>query len=163
MAEAVRSRTESRNRPIAANSRAVPGARQLVAPRKGTAAPLKRTGSFRPAIALGSQRRMAEYRVIGVEVRDSRRSDPHVAVLCLEDGRRVPKLRAMSNIRYGVEAYFAEDAGARLRLRVVDPCSRCGEAYLRADGDATMRDRLMNLPPCPPLTAAPAKPRRERL
>lgn len=106
---------------------------------------------------------MAEYRVIGVEIEDGRSNDPHVAVLCLEDGRRVPKLRAMSNIRYGVEAYFAEDVGARVRLRVVDPCSRCGEPYLRADGDATMRDRLMNVPPCSPLTAAPAKPRRERL
>jgi hypothetical protein len=106
---------------------------------------------------------MAEHRVTGVEVEDSRPSDPHVAVLCLEDGRRVPKLRAMSNIRYGVEAYVAEQAGVRVRLRVVEPCSRCGEPYLRADADATTRDRLMNLPPCPPLTAAPAKPRRQRL
>jgi hypothetical protein len=105
---------------------------------------------------------MTEYRVIGVEVQDSRPKDPHPAVLCLEDGRRVPKVRAMSNIRYGVEAYFAEDAGARVHLRVVDPCSRCGEPYLRADRDATIRDRLMNLPPCPPLAAAPAKPRRRR-
>jgi hypothetical protein len=106
---------------------------------------------------------MAEYRVTAVEVEHGRPNDPHVAVLCLEDGRRIPKLRAMSNIRYGVEAYFAGEAEARARLRVVEPCSRCGEAYLRADGDATTRDRLMNLPACPPLTAAPAKPRRQRL
>ena len=106
---------------------------------------------------------MAEYRVIGVEIDEGsqRPADPHVVTLCLEDGRRVPKLRAISNIRYGVEAYFTERAGVRARLRVVEPCSRCGEAYLRADEAPTQRDSLMTLPPCPPRPAEPAKPRRQ--
>ena len=106
---------------------------------------------------------MATYQVVGVEIESgqSPRSDPHVVVLCLADGRRVPRLRAISNIHYGVEAYYTEADGMRARIRVVDPCSRCGEAYLRADEDATQPDVLMSLPPCPPRAAEPAKPRRE--
>jgi len=95
---------------------------------------------------------MAEYRVIGVEIEGASDpgGDPHVTVLCLADGRRVPKLRAISNLRYGVETYYAESAGVRARLRVVGPCSRCGEAYLRADEGATLPDSLLSLPACPP-------------
>jgi hypothetical protein len=95
---------------------------------------------------------MAEYRVVGVEIEggSERGGDPHVAVLCLEDGRRVPKLRAISNLRYGVETYYAESAGVRAHLRLVGSCSRCGEAYLRADEGATLADSLLSLPACPP-------------
>ena len=95
---------------------------------------------------------MAEHRVIGIEVEQGSRHppDPHVVRICLEDGRRIPKARAMTNLRYGVESYYTEVAGERARLRVVDPCSRCGEPYLRADEGATQPDRLMSLPPCGP-------------
>ena len=105
---------------------------------------------------------MAEHRVVGVEIERAAGplADPHPDLLCLEDGRRIPLPRAISNIRYGVEAYYTEVAGVQARLRVVDPCSRCGEAYLRADADATLPDHLMTLPPCPPLEGTPAKPRR---
>jgi hypothetical protein len=107
---------------------------------------------------------MAEHQVIGVEIGDpSRRlADPHVTMLCLQDGRRIPKARAISNIRYGVEGYFTERAGMRARVRVVEPCSRCGEAYLRADEGATQPDSLVSLPPCPPRSVEPAKPRRQQ-
>ena len=102
---------------------------------------------------------MAEHRVIGVEVAGGQAADPHPYLLCLEDGRRVPRLRAISNIRYGIEAYYTELDGRRARLRVVDPCSRCGEAYLRADEGATQPDDLRSLPPCPPQPADQAQPR----
>jgi hypothetical protein len=107
---------------------------------------------------------MAEHRVIGVEIDESsqRPPDPHVTTICLQDGRRIPRLRAISNIRYGVEAYFTERAGIRARVRVVEPCSRCGEAYLRADEGATQPDSLVSLPPCPPRATEPAKPRRQQ-
>ncbi|HLX35631.1 MAG TPA: hypothetical protein VKR30_10380 [Candidatus Limnocylindrales bacterium] len=93
---------------------------------------------------------MAEHRVIGVgvEVSGSHPPDPHVSLICLDDGRRIPRARAITNLRYGVESYFTEIDGVRARLRVVDPCSRCGQAYLRADEDATQADSLMSLPPC---------------
>ena len=94
---------------------------------------------------------MAEYRVIGVEIAAGaeRSGDPHAAFLCLEDGRRLPSTRAMSNLRYGVERYYTEAAGIQAHLRVVGPCSRCGEAYLRADEGATLPDMLLSLPACP--------------
>ena len=106
---------------------------------------------------------MAEFRVVAIEVGDGSASvpDPHVTAICLEDGRRIPRRRAVTNLQYGVEAYYTEIDGARARLRVVDPCSRCGEAYLRADEGATLPDKLLSLPPCPPRAAEPAKPRRE--
>lgn len=95
---------------------------------------------------------MAEYRVVGVEIEggSERGGDPHVTFLCLEDGRRVPRSRAISNLRYGVERYYTETAGVRAHLRAVGPCSRCGEAYLRADEGATLPDRLLSLPACGP-------------
>jgi hypothetical protein len=107
---------------------------------------------------------MAEYRVVGVEIEQGsqRPADPHVVTVCLEDGRRIPRRRAISNIRYGIETYFTRRLGVRARLRVVEPCSRCGEAYLRADEGATQPDSLMSLPPCPPRAAEPARPRRQQ-
>jgi hypothetical protein len=108
---------------------------------------------------------MAEYRVIGVEIEGGSDlgGDPHVAFLCLEDDRRVPAARVISNLRYGVERYYAEIAGTRAHLRIVGPCSRCGEAYLRADEGATLPDMLLSLPACPPprrpgTKKAPARP-----
>lgn len=93
---------------------------------------------------------MADHRVVAVSIDrgDMYLPDPHVAVICLEDGRRVPRARAITNLRYGVERYYTEIDGVRTKLRVVDPCSRCGEAFLRADEDATRPDTLMTLPPC---------------
>src|SRR4026209_1689453 len=92
----------------ASNTRAAPGARQARAPRKGAVASPESHESFRAAVALGSKLRMAEYRVVGVEIEggSERGGDPHVTFLCLEDGRRVPRLRAISNLRYGVERYY---------------------------------------------------------
>jgi hypothetical protein len=154
MGEEAQSLTDGPKLHAYATSSAAPGARQANAPRRGTLA----------GLTAGSQIRMAERRVIGVEIDDSSRrpADPHVVTICLEDGRRIPRLRAISNIRYGVEAYFTDRAGFRVPVRVVDPCSRCGEAYLRADAGATQSDSLISLPPCPPRAAEPAKPRRQR-
>jgi len=133
---------------VATSKRVAPGARQ--APPRGTAASEPLT--FRAAISLGSSLRMAEHRVVAVDIEQGTSSplDPHVALLCLEDGRRIPRARAITNLRYGVEGYYTERDGARSRLRVVDPCSRCGEAYLRADEGATQADTLLSMPPCPP-------------
>jgi len=93
---------------------------------------------------------MADHRVIAVDIEQggSHPPDPHVSAICLEDGRQIPKARAMTNLRYGVERYFTEIAGVRAHLRVVEPCSRCGEAFLRADEGATLPDQLPSLPPC---------------
>jgi hypothetical protein len=107
---------------------------------------------------------MAEYRVVGVEIEggSERGGDPHVTFLCLEDGRRVSNLRAISNLRYGVEDYYTEAAGVRAHLRAVGPCSRCGEAYLRADEGATLPDSLLSLPACAPPRRAGTKKRRSK-
>src|SRR5258706_8002016 len=142
------------------NTRAAPGARQARAPRRGTVASPGSNASFRAAVALGSKLRMAEYRVVGVEIEggSERGGDPHVTFLCLEDGRRLPRPRVMSNLRYGIERYYTEVAGIRAHLRVVGPCSRCGEPYLRADEGATLPDNLLGLPGCP--TPRPAGTKR---
>jgi hypothetical protein len=128
--------------------RVAPGARQAEGRRGDATEP--EAQSFRDAIELGSSLRMLEHRVVAVTVEPgtSRPPDPHVSLICLEDGRRIPKTRAITNLRYGVESYYTEIDGVRARLRVVDPCSRCGGAYLRADDGATQPDRLMSLPPC---------------
>ena len=93
---------------------------------------------------------MLQTRVIGVELEggsgDPR--DSHAAVLCLEDGRRIPGLRAISNIKYGVEAYFTEIEGRIAKVRAVGPCSQCGLDYLRAEDEVTLKDTLMGLPGC---------------
>ena len=136
------------NLTFATSHRVAPGARQAESRRRDATTP--EAQSFRAAIALGSNLRMIEHRVVSVVIEQGTAypPDPHVSVICLEDGRRIPKARAMTNLRYGVEAYFAEVDGIRARLRVVDPCSRCGEPYLRADEGATQPDRLKSLPPC---------------
>lgn len=152
MAPEVRSRTNFASTSVVRATSAAPGARQARAPWRGTAASPEPYDSFRAAVALGSKLRMAEYRVIGVEIEggSERAGDPHVTFLCLADDRRVPAARAISNLRYGVERYYVETAGVRAHLRVVGPCSRCGESYLRADEAATLPDRLLSLPACPP-------------
>lgn len=96
---------------------------------------------------------MAEYRVVGVEIDSGseRLADPHATFICLADGRRLSSHRVISNLRYGVEQYYTEDAGIRAHVRVVGPCSRCGEAYLRADEGATLPDTLLSQPACAPL------------
>jgi hypothetical protein len=133
---------------FAQNNRVAPGARQAES-RRG-AATAQEGLSFRAAIALGSQIRIEDHRVVAVQIEDgtSHPPDPHVAAICLEDGRRIPKARAMTNLRYGVERYYTEVQGVRAHLRVVDPCSRCGKPFLRADEAATLPDQLMGLPPC---------------
>jgi hypothetical protein len=93
---------------------------------------------------------MAEYRVVGVdrETRTGNPRDPHVHLLCLEDGRRIPVLRAISNLKYGVETYYTEVAGSRAKVRAVGPCSNCGDDYLRADDERSLKDTLLALPGC---------------
>jgi hypothetical protein len=155
MAEGTSSRTDltaiprtTANLTFAIDHRVAPGARQAESRRGAATTPEGR--SFRDAISLGSQLRMGDHRVVAaaVEQGTAHPPDPHVAAICLEDGRRIPKARAITNLRYGVERYFTEVAGVRAHLRVVDPCSRCGEAFLRADEAATLPDQLMGLPPC---------------
>jgi hypothetical protein len=91
---------------------------------------------------------MTDYRVIAIEIETSGGPNhPHVSAIHLGDGRRVPALRAMTNLKYGVEGY---DAGSshddEAPLRTVGPCSACGRSYLRAEDPATGRDRLLRLP-----------------
>lgn len=91
---------------------------------------------------------MTDYRVLAIEIETSGGpNDSHVSAIHLADGRRVPALRAMTNLKYGVEGY---DAGAgdhdEAPVRTVGPCSGCGRSYLRADDPTTGRDRLLRLP-----------------
>ena len=91
---------------------------------------------------------MTDYRVLAIEIETSGGPNhPHVSAIHLADGRRVPAVRAMTNLKYGVEGY---DAGTgdddRAPLRTVGPCSGCGRSYLRADDPTTGRDRLLRLP-----------------
>lgn len=89
--------------------------------------------------------------VVAIEIAvPGRRDDPHPAALQLADGRQISAERAITNLRYGVEAYFVEDAdGQRIGVRAVGPCPRCGLTYLRADEGATTADRLLRLPQSP--------------
>jgi hypothetical protein len=91
---------------------------------------------------------MTDYRVLAIEIETSGGPNhPHVSAIHLADGRRVPALRAMTNLKYGVEGYDAgtgNDDGAP--VRTVGPCSGCGQRYLRADDPTTGRDRLLRLP-----------------
>jgi hypothetical protein len=93
---------------------------------------------------------MPEVRVVAIELATpGRRDDPHPAALQLVDGRQVAAARVITNLRYGVEGYYVEEAGRRIGVRAVGPCPRCGLTYLRADEDATTSDRLMRLPRSP--------------
>jgi len=94
---------------------------------------------------------MPELRVVAIEIATpGRRDDPHPAALQLADGRQVSAARVITNLRYGVEAYYvAEGDGTRIGVRAVGPCPRCGLTYLRADEGATTSDRLMHLPRSP--------------
>jgi hypothetical protein len=94
---------------------------------------------------------MLESRVVAIEVATpGRRDDPHPAALQLADGRQVSAARVITNLRYGVEAYYVEAVdGPRVAVRAVGPCPRCGLTYLRADDDAKTSDRLMGLPRSP--------------
>jgi hypothetical protein len=91
---------------------------------------------------------MTVYRVIAIEIETSGGPNhPHVSAIHLADGRRVPALRAMTNLKYGVEGYDAGSGDAdEAPVRAVGPCSGCGQRYLRADDPATGRDRLLRLP-----------------
>ena len=103
---------------------------------------------------------MPEVRVVAIEVATpGRRDDPHPAALQLADGRQVSAARVLTNLRYGVEAYYVEEAGGRrISVRAVGPCPRCGLTYLRADEGATTGDRLMHLPSSPFGTPHPGDP-----
>jgi hypothetical protein len=72
----------------------------------------------------------------------------HIATLCLEDGRRVPKATAMANIEAGLEQYYTYADGQRANVEVVQRCSRCAAKYLRTDRDTTIKDNLLALPDC---------------
>lgn len=91
---------------------------------------------------------MTDYRVLAIEIETSGGPNhPHVSALHHADGRRVPALRAMTNLKYGVEGYDAGSGNSdEAPLRTVGPCAGCGLRYLRADDPTTGRDRLLRLP-----------------
>jgi hypothetical protein len=90
---------------------------------------------------------MTDYRVTAIEIETSGGPNhPHVSAIHLADGRRLPALRAMTNLKYGVEGYDAGTGEDNAPLRTVGPCSGCGRQYLRADDPITGRDRLLRLP-----------------
>lgn len=72
----------------------------------------------------------------------------HIAALCLEGGRRVPKATAIANIESKVESYYTYADGQRANVEVVQRCGRCSSKYLRTDRDSTIRDNLLSLPDC---------------
>jgi len=72
----------------------------------------------------------------------------HIAALCLQDGRRVPKATAIRNIVYRIEAYYTYASGQRAEVEVVDRCSQCHSAFLRTDRDTTTENNLLELPDC---------------
>jgi hypothetical protein len=93
---------------------------------------------------------MREARVLAIEIgAPGRPDDPHPAALQLADGRQLSAERAITNLRYGIEAYAVEVAGGHHAVRIVHACPRCGLDYLRADDGATGPDQLMRLPSSP--------------
>lgn len=93
---------------------------------------------------------MGAHRVVAIEIGSpGRRDDPHPATVQLDDGRQVSSDRVISDLRYGTESYFVDEDGQAIPVRIVDPCPRCGLAYLRADAAASGVDRLMRLPRSP--------------
>lgn len=93
---------------------------------------------------------MAAIRVTGTEKSTnwSGGHHQHIAVICLEDRRRLAKATAIDNIRRGVEAYYTLADGQRANVEVVDRCDRCFDSYLRTDHDTTTRNNLLELPDC---------------
>lgn len=72
----------------------------------------------------------------------------HIETLCLEDGRRVAKATAISNIENKSESYYTTADGQTANVEVVQRCSRCASKYLRTDRDTTTKDNLLELPDC---------------
>lgn len=72
----------------------------------------------------------------------------HIAALCLEDGRRVPKATAILNVKTGVEGYYTYAGGLRADVEVARQCSRCYSEYLRTNQDTTTLNNLLSLPDC---------------
>lgn len=93
---------------------------------------------------------MAAYRVTGTGKGDEWAGGHHrhITALCLEDGRRVPKPTAISNIESGLESYYTIADGQRANVEVIQRCGRCSAKYLRTDRDTTTRDNLLSLPDC---------------
>lgn len=72
----------------------------------------------------------------------------HIETLCLEDGRRVAKATAISNIENNVESYYTMADGEKAKVKVVQRCDRCASKYLRTDRDRTAKDNLLEMPDC---------------
>jgi len=72
----------------------------------------------------------------------------HITTLCLEDGRRVPKATAITNLESRLEQYYTYADGQRADVEVVQRCSRCNSKYLRTNRDTTIQDNLLSLPDC---------------
>jgi hypothetical protein len=72
----------------------------------------------------------------------------HVAVLCVDDGRRIPAPIAIRNIRRGIEAYSVDVDGLTTAVEVIDRCPRCDREFLRTARGATSENRLLYLPDC---------------
>ena len=75
-------------------------------------------------------------------------SHRHIAALCLEDRRRVPKAKAIANIKSGLETYYTYAGGLRAEVEVASRCSRCSSEFLRTNRDTTTKNNLLELPDC---------------
>lgn len=93
---------------------------------------------------------LAAYRVLKTDKGDETAGGfhRHIAALCLEGGRRVPKATAISNIETRLESYYTSAGGQQANVEVVERCARCASKYLRTDRDSTIKDNLLELPDC---------------
>jgi hypothetical protein len=93
---------------------------------------------------------MASYRVVRTDKESTSAGDyhRHIAALCLEGGRRVPKLQAIRNIRTGAESYYTYADGQRAEVEVANRCSQCYSEYLRTNKDTSTKNNLLSLPDC---------------
>jgi hypothetical protein len=67
----------------------------------------------------------------------------HIAALCLEDGRAIPRSEAIEHIRAGTEAYYAVADAIPAEVEVVDRCPLCSSPYLKTNRDMTVRNNLL--------------------
>jgi predicted adenine nucleotide alpha hydrolase (AANH) superfamily ATPase len=93
---------------------------------------------------------MASYRVVRTDKESASAGGyhRHIAALCLEGGRSVPKLQAIRNIRSATENYYTLADGQRAEVEVANRCALCYSEYLRTNKDTTIKNNLLSLPDC---------------